>query len=132
MAVTSKPHKGLTTEAFKLRLDRLVGKKPIKIWLAKSARGHIDVIFSVGDAQGVPIRNFDHIGGFYLMGENVPPEYIDRIHRWFVDFAMINHTPHRIERHFIDVNYRKYLDGDRKYREELLMHVPLTVHTPIG
>jgi len=124
--------KGLTAEAFHQRLERLIDGKPIKIWLAKSELGRIEVIFSVGDAQGQPIKNFDHIGGFYLMGENVPSEYIDRIHGWFLDFTRINFTPHRLDRHFVDVRFRSYYDQGHQQHDELLMHVPLTVKGPAG
>lgn len=130
MAQKSDAKKGLTTEEFKRRLDHLLENKPAKIWLAKSAMGRIDVIFSAGSAQGQPIKNFDHIGGFYLMGENIPTEYIDKIHRWFLEYCRVNHTPHRLERHFVDVRYRSYYDAGKKYHDELLMHVPLAVHTP--
>jgi hypothetical protein len=130
MTTKIKSQKGLTAEAFQRKLEQLVDGRPIKIWLAKSALGRIEVIFSVGDAQGCPIKNFDHIGGFYLMGENVPTEYIDRIHGWFLEFTRINFTPHRLDRHFIDVRYRSYYDQAHKQHDELLMHVPLTVHTP--
>lgn len=122
--------KGLTSEAFQRRLARLVGDKPVKIWLAKSHMGRIEVVFAVGDAQGQPIRNFDHIGGFYLLGENVPPEWIDRIHGWFVDFSRSNFTAHRLDRHFVDVRFRTYYDHHKKYHDEMVMHTPITVHTP--
>jgi len=125
-----KAKKGLSEDAFKRRLERLIGKKAMKIWLAKSAAGRLDVVFSVGDAQGRPIRNFDHIGGFYLLGENIPGEYIERIHRWFVEFCRVNYTAYRLERHFIDVNYRGFYEQGKKYREELMMHVPLAVSPP--
>jgi len=121
---------GLTNEEFKRRLDKLLEKMPAKIWLAKSASGRIDVIFSAGQAQGLPIRNFDHIGGFYLMGENVPSELIDKIHRWFLEYCQFNHTPHRLERHFVDVNFRSFYDAGKKYHDELIMHIPFAVHTP--
>lgn len=120
----------LSTEDFKDRLDKLLANSAAKIWLAKSSMGRIDVIFSAGDAQGQPIKNFDHIGGFYLMGENVPGEFIDQIHRWFVEYCQTHFTPHRLERHFVDVRYRSFYDEGKKYHDELLMHVPLAVHTP--
>lgn len=124
--------KGLTAEAFQRKLERLIAGKPIKIWLAKSESGRMDVIFTVGDAQGRPIKNFDHIGGFYLMGENVPPEYIDRIHGWFLDFTRINFSPHRLDRHFVDVRFRTYYDQGRQQHDEMVMHVPLSVKGPLG
>jgi hypothetical protein len=72
------------------------------------------------------------MGGFYLMGENVPPEMIARIHQWLIDFTRDNFTPYRLERHYVDVRYRRYRDEQtRQHREELTMHVPITVHTPI-
>jgi hypothetical protein len=120
----------MTDEGFRRRLARLIGKKPIKIWLAKSARGRIDVVFSVGVAQGENIRNFDHIGGFYLMGQNVPPEYIERIHQWFLAYCRSRFTPHRLERHYIDMSYRYYLDAQRRRQDELTLHVPLSVKPP--
>ena len=120
----------LSAEAFQKKLARLIGEKPVKIWRAKSHLGRIEVIFSVGDAQGQPIKNFDHIGGFYLMGENVPSEYIDRIHGWFLAFTRDHFTPHRLDRHFVDVRYRTYYDKGNQQHDELVMHVPLTVKSP--
>jgi len=120
----------LTVEDFKKKLDDMVGARAIKIWLAKSVHGRLDTVFSVGDAQGMPIRHFDHIGGFYLLGENVPREMIDAIHDLFVLFCQANFTAHRLERHFVDTRYRSYYDGGKRYREELLMHIPLSVHGP--
>jgi hypothetical protein len=120
----------LTAEDFRDKLNRLIGDKPIKIWLAKSVQGRLDTIFSAGDAQGMPIEHFDHIGGFYLLGENVPHEFIPRIHKMFVIFAQCNFAAHRLERHFIDMKSRAYYDGGKRYREELLMHVPLAVQSP--
>ncbi len=121
---------GLSAEEFRKKLDRLIGDQPIKIWLAKSHMGRIDVVFAVGDAQGCPIKNFDHIGGFYLMGENIPPEYIERIHDWFLAFTRVNFTPHRLDRHFVDVRFRTYYDHAKKYHDEMVMHAPITVHSP--
>jgi len=130
--MSQKPVKpaGLTTEEFKGRMDKLLEDKTAKIWLAKSVNGRIDVIFSAGEAQGQPIKNFDHFGGFYLMGENVPSELIDQIHRWFLEYCQNHHTPYRLERHFVDVSYRSFYDAGKKYRDELLMHIPFAVHTP--
>ncbi|HMO50943.1 MAG TPA: hypothetical protein PKE26_06665 [Kiritimatiellia bacterium] len=120
----------LTKEDFKKKLDQLIGDKPIKIWLAKSVNGRLDTLFSAGDAQGKPIKHFDHIGGFYLLGENVPPDMIPAIHKWFVIFAHCNFTRNRMERHFIDTKFQQFYDGGKRYREELVMHVPLSVHGP--
>lgn len=124
--------RGLTAEEFKRKLDELLEGKKAKIWLAKSAAGRVDVIFSAGDAQGKPIRNVDHIGGFYLMGEDVPREYIDQIHQWFLEFTRVNFTPHRLERHFIDTHTRAFYELGKKYHEEIVMHVPFAVHGPTG
>ncbi|HMP90718.1 MAG TPA: hypothetical protein PJ991_10985 [Kiritimatiellia bacterium] len=121
---------GLSVDEFKDLLAGLIGKSPIKIWLAKSALGRLDVVFSVGDTKGKPARNFDHIGGFYLLGENVPDEYVDQIHRWFVQFCQTNYTPYRLERHFIDVRSRAYFEGGKRYHDEFMMHVPMSVRPP--
>ena len=128
----TKTRAGLSQETFKQRLEKLIGKKPMKLWLAKSAMGRLDVIFSVGDAQGQPVKNFDHIGGFYLLGEKNTEEYMEDIHRWFIEFCRTNYTPYRLERHFIDVSSRTYFDNGKRYRDEFMMHVPLAVHPPGG
>jgi len=129
MVTKTVRRKGLTEGAFKDKLDELLKGHKSKIWLLKSIAGRVDVLFSAGDAQGKPIINFDHIGGFYLMGENVPDECISQIHNWFLQFSRTNFTPYRLERHFIDMKQRAFYELGRRYRDELLMHVPFSVHT---
>lgn len=129
MATKTAKRQGLTRDEFKAKLDDLLKGQHSKIWLLKSVAGRVDVMFSAGDAQGKPIVNFDHIGGFYLMGENVPDEFIPIIHKWFLDFSKINFNPYRLERHFIDTKQRAFYDLGRRYRDELLMHVPFSVHS---
>lgn len=112
---------------FQRKLDRLIKDKPVKLWLAKSVNGRLDVVFSVGKAQGEPIMSVDHLGGFYLLGEGVPPELLPRIHELFTLYCRDHYTASRVRKLNVNLKYQTAFDVQHKRREEMVMHVPFAV-----
>ncbi len=67
------------------------------------------------------------MGGFYLLGEGVPPDKIDPIHDMLIDYCRTHYTPSRLNLNYIDIRYRRYFWNKHRDRDELMMHVPLAV-----
>ncbi len=77
----------ISESEFKLKLADLLAGHPAKVWLARSAGHRLEVLFGVGEPQGLPVKNFDHLNGFYLMGEGVTPDLVAPLHNLFVWFC---------------------------------------------
>ncbi|MFH0954126.1 MAG: hypothetical protein V1873_07335 [Verrucomicrobiota bacterium] len=114
----------LEDNQFEQDLKNLVADRPMKIWLARSNGHRIDTIVSVGTPQPEPIRLFDHMVGFYLLGEGVTPDLLAPIHKLFQDYCRrhkdagkLNPT-HRVVLHF--------RSSTARWPNRLLMHYPMT------
>jgi hypothetical protein len=125
-------HRGLelNDKEFAEQLGKLLDGKSAKIWLAKSHGGRLDTVFSVGEAQGEAIHPFDHIGGYYLIGEGVPEDLYPAIHELFVRYCKTQSETYRDE-HMLPVEYhRRPPIKPAPRHEQVIMHVPLSVHMP--
>ena len=122
---------GLTEEGFRRQLQEIIQGLPVKIWLAMSVGERIDTLFSVGAAQGEPIRNFDHLGGFYLLGEGVPSRLIPAIHALFTRYCWSHralpktHVARHMNLKFTPATHR---EGGHNH---LVIHVPFSVHSDV-
>lgn len=119
--------KVLTEDMFQRKLAMIIHGKAVKLWLAKSIHGRLDVIFSVGTAQGMPIMSVDHIGGYYLLGEGVTPEMLPLIHDLFTHYCRDHYTSSRVRNISVKLTYQTPFDTQHKAREEMVMHVPFAV-----
>ena len=119
----------LSEAAFKAALVDLLRDHPAKVWLARSTGQRLDTLFSVGGAQGEPIRNFDHLNGFYLMGEGVTPDLLSPIHALFVRFCASHRTDATVHPHgrVIDLHYQHH--AGTPARPVLTLHMPFSVGT---
>ena len=119
----------ITEAEFKAALEDLLLKHPAKIWLARSTGQRLDTLFSVGGAQGAPIHNFDHLNGFYLMGEGVTPDLLGPIHTLFVRFCAGHRTDGTVHPHgrVIDLHYQHHAGAPA--RQVLTLHMPFGVRT---
>jgi hypothetical protein len=130
---TAQVEATLTDKEFAARVRRLIAGKPVKIWLAKSAGGRLDTVFAAGVAQGEPIKNFDHIGGFYLLGEGVTPDLIPELHGLFTRYCsshralLKTHPGMRV----VDLRYKHGLPPGEQQKHELVMHIPLSIPTDV-
>lgn len=119
----------ITEAEFKAALADLLRDHPAKVWLARSTGQRLDTLFSVGAAQGDPIRNFDHLNGFYLMGEGVTPDLLSPIHALFVRFCASHRTDATVHPHgrLIDLHYQHH--AGTPARQVLTLHMPFGVRT---
>lgn len=120
----------LTEEAFAAALRSLLAGRTTKVWLVKSAGGRLDTVFSVGTEQGEEIRNFDHLGGFYLLGEGVARDLVEPIHALFTRYCASHRAVvHTRPSHIIDMRYWDEWHTQKKERNRLVLHVPFSVQT---
>jgi hypothetical protein len=49
---------------------------------------------------------FDHIGGFYLLGEGISPDLVPKIHQVFSDYCMTHHAVEMRHSHEVSVEYQ--------------------------
>lgn len=114
-------------EEFRFRLSAIISGRPIKIWIAKKHRHRVDTIASVGLAQAMPIRLFDHGSGFYLLGEGVTPDLLEPIHAVFLDFCRkVKDARDKNQLHRLDVRYRSVRATDPYWYNRLVMHYPFS------
>lgn len=119
---------GPAEKAFEKELRALIGDRPVRVWLTISRAGRLDTLFAAGDAQGKPIRHFDHAGGFYLLGENITPDLLDPIHRLLLKYCQAQHRVLRANPLYaMNWQYRHFGFRTRKKKHELVMHIPFSV-----
>lgn len=126
-----QPEYGDAEREFQGALERLIGSRPIKVWLTISRQGRLDTLFSVGTAHGDTIRHFDHAGGFYLLGENIPPDLLDPIHKLLMEYCRSQHRLlHANTALVMNWQYRHFGFHPAPGRHHLVMHVPFAVNDP--
>lgn len=114
----------LADKRFEQQLKELVGARAIKIWLARSNGHRLDTILSVGPSQAEPIRLFDHIEGFYLLGEGVTTDLLAPIHEIFRDYCVRHKdSAKKNPTHRMVLQFRS---SHARWPNRLLMHYPLT------
>lgn len=125
--------KPITEREFEDRLRELIRGRPVKIWLARSAGGRLDTVFSVGAPQGEPIRNFDHLNGFYLLGEGVTPDLLPSLHELFTQYCWSHRAFQSVHPHgrVVDLRYRHLDSEDARGRHHLQIHIPLSVNAEV-
>lgn len=117
---------------FELALKNLIDERPMKIWLAKSSGQRLDTLASVGHAVPMPIQMFDHIEGFYLLGEGVPPDLLTPIHELFARYCRSHRdSAHRNPQHRVEVQYRSFEPEYPHIPNRLIMHYPFSASIPL-
>lgn len=110
---------------FEQQLKDLLGIRPVKIWLARSNGHRLDTILSVGASQAEPIRLFDHMAGFYLLGEGVTTDLLAPIHEIFRGYCMRHKdAAKKNPTHRMVLQFRS--SHTPRWPNRLLMHYPLT------
>jgi len=129
----------MTTESFdvkqeaelKKKIEALARGRRVKIWLVQSDGALIDVRFSVGEELEEPPKLFDYAGGFYLLGEGVPPELLGALHRAFEEFCSGHGAVPEHSRHGpIVVHYRSFPPPHPEHRHRVTMHYPVNSFGP--
>jgi hypothetical protein len=117
-----------STAQFREELRKLIARKPAKMWLAQSSGHRLDTIFSIGSAQPKPIKMFDHIEGFYLLGEGVSPSLIATIHDLFQRYCKTHKAAaNRNPRHAVEIRYRTFEKPHPEKHSRLIMHYPFAM-----
>lgn len=112
---------------FEAQIGKLIGGRQMKIWLAKSSGHRIDTLISIGTAQPEPIRLFDHMAGFYLLGEGVTPDLLSPMHAVFTEFCERHmHMKKQKGLHRTVVKYRSSHDEAHYWYNRLIMHYPFS------
>ena len=114
-----------TETAFHDRLHDLIAGRPVHITLLHSDGQHLHEVFSVGIGRGAPTHIFDHVGGFYLVGEGITPDLLAPAHELFERYCRAQETLTEAERQNpIHVEYRSFAHHDR---HRLCMHFPASI-----
>jgi hypothetical protein len=110
----------------------LIAEQPIKITLQYSDGKNLHEIVSVGTGCGAMAQIFDHVGGFYFVGEGVPPDLLGPLHELFALYCRSHRQVTDAERHNpIHVQYRSFSEHNQ---HRMCMHFPTGVgkfHPPL-
>lgn len=122
----------MSDEEFRARLHELIAGRPVRITLQFSDGTHLHEIASVGTGHGAMAQIFDHVGGFYLVGEGVQPELLGPLHELFAQYCRTHRAVDDSERQNpIHVQYRSFSEHDQ---HRMCMHFPSSIgkfHPPL-
>ncbi|MFH0881277.1 MAG: hypothetical protein V2A34_16315 [Lentisphaerota bacterium] len=86
----------------------------------------------MGARSGEVFQIFDHVGGFYLVGEGIAPDMLAPVHSLFARYCRSHTAVEKADRENpIHVQYRSFAQHDQ---HRLCMHFPASIgkfHAPL-
>ena len=105
-------------DEFQARLHELTAGQSVGLTLQHSDGTHLYTLFDIGTGYGHRSELVEHQGGYYLVGEGVPPELLGPIHDLFVRYCRSHGADSKAHVH---LHYKSFF---KHHAHQMRMHFP--------